>query len=217
MPEKQLAHRAVLCYTKINCNIKQKNFEGLIVMKKHLLLRGIAVLAAIALLVGVFALPAAAAIPAGAAKEVVRLVNEERAKEGLPALKNNYGALTRAAQKRATELPQRFDSTHARPDGSAWHTVLKDYNVRYTFAGENIAYGHKSAAQVVQAWMDSPGHRKNILGKFTHIGVGIHEENGRLNWSQEFANVPAITLGDIFISILRVITYPLQLLFRLFS
>ena len=185
-------------------------------MKHRLLLRGIAVLTAVVLLAGMFTLPAAAAIPAGAAKEVVRLVNAERAKEGLPALKNSYGALTRAAQKRAKELPLRFDSTHARPDGSEWHTVLRDYNVRYTFAGENIAYGHKSAAQVVQAWMDSPGHKKNILGNFTYIGVGIHEANGRLYWSQEFANVPAITLGDIFFSILRIITYPLQLLFRLF-
>ena len=186
-------------------------------MKHRLLLRGIAVLAVAVLLVGMFSIPAAAAIPAGAAKEVVRLVNEERAKEGLPALKNSYGALTRAAQKRAKELPLRFDSTHARPDGSEWHTVLRDYNVRYTFAGENIAYGHKSAAQVVQAWMDSPGHKKNILGDFTHIGVGIHEDNGRLYWSQEFAKVRPLTLWDVFLSIIRIVTYPLQLVFRLFS
>jgi len=186
-------------------------------MKHRLLLRWIAVLAIAALLVGMFALPAAAEIPAGAAKEVVRLVNEERAKEGLPALKNNYSALTKAAQKRAKELPLRFDSTHARPDGSAWHTVLKEYNVRYTFAGENIAYGHTSAAQVVQAWMDSPGHKKNILGDFTQIGVGIHEENGRLYWSQEFAKTRPLTLGDVFIAIIRVIAYPFQWIFRLFS
>ena len=190
-------------------------------MKKRLLLRGIAVIAVVALLLGAFAMPAAAAIPSGAAKEVVRLVNAERAKVGLPALKSNYGALKNAAQKRATELPLRFDSTHARPDGSAWHTVLKDYNVRYTFAGENIAYGQKSAAQVVQAWMDSPGHKKNILGDFTHIGVGIYEstQDGRtrLNWSQEFAKVPSLNFGDILLTIIRIVAFPVQLLSRLFG
>ena len=177
-------------------------------MKKSMLLRMAALLAALTLLLGILTLPAAAAVPAGAAKEVVRLVNAERAKEGLPALKNNNSALTKAAQKRAKELPLRFNSKHERPDGRAWHTVMKEYNIQYISVGENIAYGHKSAAQVVQAWMDSPGHKKNIMDKdFTHIGVGIHEENGRLYWSQEFMRPLPVT-----VRILRVALYPFQML-----
>jgi len=141
----------------------------------------------------------------------VRLVNEERAKEGLPALKNNYGALTKAAQTRAQELPLRFNSKHERPDGRAWHTALAESGVRYATAGENIAYGHKTAAHVMQDWMDSPGHRANILGKdFTHIGVGIYEQDGRLYWSQEFARKPPVTARTVIYAVLEVLAFPFQ-------
>ncbi|MDR0531635.1 MAG: CAP domain-containing protein [Oscillospiraceae bacterium] len=151
------------------------------------LLRLLAVLTALALLVGVASLPAAAAVPQNAAAEVVRLVNEERAKAGLSALANNYDALSRAAQIRAEELPYRIDQTHQRPDGRECFTVLEECGITsYRAAGENIAAGQKTPQEVVNDWMSSPGHRANILGNFNSIGVGVTESNGRLYWSQEF-------------------------------
>ena len=102
--------------------------------------------------------------------EVIRLVNQERAKEGLAALQTN-DAITGAAQTRAEELPTLFD--HTRPDGSSCFTALDEAGVRYWTAGENIAAGYATPAQVVAGWMNSPGHRANILnGSFTTIGVG---------------------------------------------
>ena len=102
--------------------------------------------------------------------EVILLVNQERAKEGLAALQTN-DAITGAAQTRAEELPTLFD--HTRPDGSSCFTALDEAGVRYWTAGENIAAGYATPAQVVAGWMNSPGHRANILnGSFTTIGVG---------------------------------------------
>lgn len=102
--------------------------------------------------------------------EVIRLVNAERAKEGLTALQTN-GTIAEAAQTRAEELPTLFD--HTRPDGISCFTALDEAGVRYWTAGENIAAGYATPAQVVAGWMNSPGHRANILNSsFTTIGVG---------------------------------------------
>ena len=142
-----------------------------------------AVILSLALLLGVLAAPAAAAEPSGSAAEVVRLVNEERAKAGLPALTADT-ALSAAAQQRAQEITVSFQ--HTRPGGQAWHTVLGAYGVTYMRAGENIAYGQKTSAAVMAGWMNSPGHKANILGDFTRIGVGVYEKNGALYWTQLF-------------------------------
>lgn len=102
--------------------------------------------------------------------EVVRLVNEERAKEGLPPL-GTFDSLSAAAQVRAPEIVTLFE--HTRPDGRECFTALKEAGVSYYTAGENIAAGQSTPAAVVESWMNSPGHRANILNKdFTHIGVG---------------------------------------------
>src|SRR5699024_3321586 len=99
--------------------------------------------------------------------EVIRLVNEERAAYGLPAL-TTTDALTAAAARRAEEIAA--DYGHDRPDGSSCFTVLPE--IRYETAGENIAAGQRTPAQVVRAWMHSEGHRNNILNQdFTQIGV----------------------------------------------
>ena len=114
--------------------------------------------------------------------EVIRLVNEERAKEGLPALQTN-DAINRAAQVRADELPTLF--SHTRPDGTTCFTALDDAGIRYGAAGENIAGGYGSPEHVVNGWMNSEGHRANILNEsFTTIGVGYHS-SGRY-WVQLF-------------------------------
>jgi uncharacterized protein YkwD len=143
------------------------------------------VLLVLALLFGTLA--AGATVPKGAAAEVVRLVNVERAKAGLSALSSSHATLNAAARLRAGELPRRIDATHRRPDGREWHTALEESGVgSYHAAGENIAAGQKSAAEVVKDWMNSPGHKANILGDYKYIGVGVVEKNGRLYWSQEF-------------------------------
>lgn len=104
------------------------------------------------------------------AEKVVELVNEERAKEGLPALQTD-AKLINAAQIRANEIRTSF--SHTRPDGTTCFTILEEVNIPYGYAGENIAYGQTSPEQVMQAWLNSEGHRKNILSKdFRSIGVG---------------------------------------------
>lgn len=166
----------------------------------------VAVLAGLALLLGILTLPAAAAVPAGAAKEVIRLVNAERAKKGLPALKSNSGALTKAAQQRASELPSRF--AHERPDGRTWATVLPEFRVPFAKASENLGRGQKSAAQVVQGWMNSPSHRDAILQEgIKQAGAGVFEKNGILYWSLEL-----IKPLPLAVRVLRAVLYPFQML-----
>ena len=120
--------------------------------------------------------------------EVVRLVNAERAKEGLAPLET-FDALTQAAAIRAPELAVNF--SHTRPDGSDCFTALDETGANrgaYTY-GENIAIGAPTAAIVVEGWMNSPGHRANILNPdFTHIGVGYFNAPGGYQhcWVQMF-------------------------------
>lgn len=102
--------------------------------------------------------------------EILRLVNAERAREGVAPLTLNT-TLCAAAQLRARELPTQF--AHTRPDGTQCFTVLDQVGQRYRTAGENIAAGQTSPAQVMSDWMNSPGHRRNILdASFTQLGVG---------------------------------------------
>ena len=120
------------------------------------------------------------------ANEVLKLVNAERAKAGLSAFTTNT-SLTAAANKRAVEIKTSF--SHTRPNGSGFQTVLGDYSISYRAAGENIAYGQKTPQAVVTAWMNSPGHRANILNaNFSKLGVGVYQSNGTVYWTQEFTN-----------------------------
>lgn len=118
-------------------------------------------------------------------KEVFKLVNEERKAQGLSELVLDE-TLCKAASVRAKESATSF--SHTRPDGTPFSTVLKEYNVSYRRSGENIAYGQKSPAEVMKAWMNSSGHRANILGSsFTNIGIGCYiAPNGTIYWSQLF-------------------------------
>ena len=139
--------------------------------------------------------PARTPTPATHAAEVVRLVNVERAKAGLSPLSATNNQLNNAAMKRADEIRVDYRSDHSRPDGRAWSTVLPEFNVSYRAAGENIAQGQSSPQEVVTAWMNSPGHRRNIMNPdFTHIGVGVAQGTGtrgdiRWSWVQLFIRV----------------------------
>lgn len=120
------------------------------------------------------------------ANQVLQLVNQERAKAGLSALTTN-STLQAAADKRAQETVQSF--SHTRPNGTTFSTVLKEYGVSYRTAGENIAYGQRTPQEVVNAWMNSPGHRANIMNaNFGKIGIGVYQKNGVIYWSQLFTN-----------------------------
>lgn len=120
--------------------------------------------------------------PAGEKNEILRLVNEERAKAGLSALEYRADAQS-AADIRANEIVTVFD--HTRPDGSSCFTVLD--GIKKTAAGENIAEYYQTPAQVIDGWMNSPGHKANILNdKFTGLAVGIAESGGKKYWVQIF-------------------------------
>ena len=112
------------------------------------------------------------------ADEVVRQVNQERARRGIGALKVST-ELSRAARVRAREITRKF--SHTRPDGSAWRTVS---SAAY---GENIAMGQRTADKVMAAWMTSSGHRANILrASYGSIGVCAVISGGVTYWVQLF-------------------------------
>ena len=121
------------------------------------------------------------------AQEVVRLVNVERAKAGLSALTLD-SELEKAATIRSNEIINNF--SHTRPNGSSFSTVLKENNISYKLAGENIAWGQKTPEAVVTAWMNSEGHRANIMNSsFSKIGVGnVKNSSGTIYWTQLFTN-----------------------------
>lgn len=113
--------------------------------------------------------------------DVLRLTNIQRAKAGLTLLVT-FDTVQNAAGIRAEEIVSMF--SHTRPDGSNPNTVLKELGYSYRAFGENIAWGQKSAEEVVQGWMNSPGHKENILREsFCHLGVGYKNKN----WVQIFA------------------------------
>lgn len=116
---------------------------------------------------------------------VVELVNEEREKAGLNplTLQKNISA---AAQVRAQETEISF--SHTRPDGRSFATALTEAGVNYRGSGENIAWGQRTPEQVMNGWMNSAGHRANILNpKYTSIGVGYYQNaQGTNYWTQLF-------------------------------
>jgi uncharacterized protein YkwD len=120
------------------------------------------------------------------ASQVLKLVNAERAKGGLSALTMS-DQLTAPANKRAKEIVQQF--SHTRPNGTQWSTVLDEFNVSVSAAGENLAYGYNTPEAVVEGWMNSPGHRANIMNaKFHKIGIGVYDKNGTIYCTQLFSN-----------------------------
>ncbi len=118
-------------------------------------------------------------------QQVVDLVNAERAKAGLAPLTIDAN-VEKAANVRANEIQTTFE--HVRPNGSSFSTAIKEQNVNFRGAGENIAWGQKTPQEVMNAWMNSAGHRANILNKsFTHIGVGnVQNGAGTQYWVQLF-------------------------------
>lgn len=119
------------------------------------------------------------------AEQVVKLVNVERAKAGLLPVELDT-EIASAAWIRANEIKTLF--SHTRPDGRSFSSVLTDNGIRFYGAGENIAWGQRSPEQVMNAWMNSAGHRANILNsKYTKLGVGhFQDASGTNYWVQLF-------------------------------
>ncbi|MBQ8741443.1 MAG: hypothetical protein IJY79_07855 [Clostridia bacterium] len=114
---------------------------------------------------------------------VLELVNIEREKAGLKPLEYYYAGQS-AADIRAAEIIESF--SHTRPDGSSCFTVFDEFNINYRSVGENIAYGYSTPEAVVEGWMNSEGHRANILNpSFTHLIVGYNNNH----WVQLFIGI----------------------------
>ncbi|MDQ0268424.1 putative YkwD family protein/spore coat assembly protein SafA [Cytobacillus purgationiresistens] len=119
--------------------------------------------------------------------EVVKLVNQERAKHGLKALTPKW-ELSRVARFKSQDMIDRKYFDHNSPTYGTPFKMITDFGIQYRSAGENIAAGQTSAEAVVNSWMNSDGHRKNILSnQYTEIGVG-YAKGGSYGhyWTQMF-------------------------------
>lgn len=117
-------------------------------------------------------------------KQVVELTNQYRAQNGLAPLKLDT-ELSKVAKDKSLDMQKNGYFSHTSPTYGSPFDMMRNYGIQYRTAGENIAMGQRSPEEVVQAWMNSEGHRANILNaNFTHIGVG-HVESGNY-WTQMF-------------------------------
>ncbi|AJA48458.1 hypothetical protein CPAST_c23880 [Clostridium pasteurianum DSM 525 = ATCC 6013] len=123
------------------------------------------------------------------ATEVIKLVNVERSKNGLAPLKAN-AELSKVATAKAQDMIDKNYFSHTSPTYGSPFDMMKKFGINYSAAGENIAYGQKTPSDVMNGWMNSPGHKANILNSnFTEIGVGmVKDTNGTPYWVQMFIN-----------------------------
>lgn len=119
--------------------------------------------------------------------QVAELTNQERAKQGLKPLTFNW-ELGRVARDKSEDMIAKNYFSHTSPTYGSPFDMMKAYGISYRTAGENIASGQRTAQAVVTAWMNSEGHRKNILNpNFTEIGVDYAtKSNGTPYWTQMF-------------------------------
>ncbi|MFJ7768647.1 CAP domain-containing protein [Streptomyces sp. NPDC097107] len=122
----------------------------------------------------------------GPEAQVLALVNEERASAGCSPVTAN-DRLTRAADDYSDVMADSGVMSHTGPDGSTMTTRVEAAGYRWSTLGENIARGQADAASVMDSWMNSPGHRANILNcSFKELGVGVHFGDGGPWWTQNF-------------------------------
>ncbi|MEW8986694.1 MAG: SafA/ExsA family spore coat assembly protein [Bacillus sp. (in: firmicutes)] len=119
--------------------------------------------------------------------QVVQLTNQERAKYGLKPLVADW-QLARVARYKSADMRDRNYFSHTSPTYGSPFDMMKNFGISYRSAGENIAAGQRTAQEVVTAWMNSEGHRKNILSSgYTHIGVGYAQGGSKQHyWTQMF-------------------------------
>ncbi|RPF50619.1 CAP domain-containing protein [Aquisalibacillus elongatus] len=119
-------------------------------------------------------------------RQVHELVNEEREKHGLEPVEFSVD-VSHVARAKSQDMADEDYFSHESPTYGSPFEMMDEFGLRYVAAGENIAMGQRSPEQVMEGWMNSEGHRKNILQeKFTHIGVGFIKDNGTYYWTQMF-------------------------------
>lgn len=120
------------------------------------------------------------------ARNVYELVNKERQEAGKSPLEWD-DTLSACAAKRAEELVKTF--SHSRPDKTSCFTIYREFNVTYQAAGENIAMGQTTPKRVMSSWMNSSGHKANILSDyFGKIGIGCYYADNTYYWVQMFTD-----------------------------
>ncbi|MFB5663966.1 CAP domain-containing protein [Alteribacillus sp. HJP-4] len=122
-------------------------------------------------------------------QEVIELTNQEREKEGLAPLES-YSELSDVARTKSEDMRDAGYFDHNSPNYGSPFDMMQQFGIEYQGAGENIAAGQSSPEEVVDGWMNSPGHKENIMkSDFTHIGVG-HAEGGSYGhyWTQMFVS-----------------------------
>jgi uncharacterized protein YkwD len=119
--------------------------------------------------------------------QLVEAHNKERAKEGLGLLKLE-SHLAEAAKEHAKDMAEHETMTHDGSDGSNPAVRATRAGYHYLSTGENVAMGYRTVPQVMEVWMNSPPHKKNILnGEYTEIGVAVaYDEENKPYWSAEF-------------------------------
>ncbi len=120
-------------------------------------------------------------------EEVVNIVNNERRRAGLSPLRI-HSRLNAAAQAHSNDMARNNFFSHTGSDSSSFGDRMRRFGYNFSRGGENIAAGQSSPQQVMESWMNSPGHRRNILnGNFSDIGVGF-TRGGRYGtyWTQNF-------------------------------
>ncbi|GGV87343.1 CAP domain-containing protein [Streptomyces massasporeus] len=122
----------------------------------------------------------------GTEAQVLALVNKERAAAGCSPVTAN-DRLTQAADDYSDVMASSGVMSHTGPDGSTMTTRVEAAGYQWSTLGENIARGQADAASVMKSWMNSPGHRANILNcSFKELGVGVHFGDGGPWWTQNF-------------------------------
>lgn len=124
-------------------------------------------------------------------QKVIDLVNQQRAYNGLPALKANW-EVSRVARYKSQDMIDKRYFAHQSPTYGSPFNMMENFGIRFSAAGENIAYGQRTPQEVMNSWMNSPGHRSNILNRtYNQIGVGVAKSsNGTFYWTQMFIKYP---------------------------
>ncbi|MEW2314494.1 CAP domain-containing protein [Streptomyces bauhiniae] len=128
--------------------------------------------------------PQPAATASGEVARIVELVNAERAKAGCSPVALN-STLTKAAQDHSADMAAHNTMSHTGSDGSDPGSRITAAGYQWSAYGENVAYGYSTPEQVMDGWMNSPGHRENILNcSYKEIGVGLAQPGSY--WTQDF-------------------------------
>ncbi len=119
--------------------------------------------------------------------QVLSLTNQMRAQAGLQPCAGTDANLNRSAKAKSEDMATNNYFAHESPTYGDPFAMMRNFGVTFNSAGENIAMGQQTPQAVVDAWMNSPGHRANIMnGSFTHLGVGYIVKDGKPYWTQQF-------------------------------